>query len=75
MEQEKLYQKGFNAGYLLAIHEPVLIENILKSDNNGNQYFEGLRYGKKEYDREAFRQELDQIRERNQQDKGNERTI
>jgi len=75
MSQEKLYQKGFNAGYLLSQHEPVLIEKILKSNNKDNEYFEGLLFGKKEYDREVFREELKQTRERNQREKGYGRDI
>jgi hypothetical protein len=73
MEQEKLYQRGFNAGYLLAIHEPILIEKLLKSDNSNNEYFEGLLLGKKQHDREIFKQDLDRMKNQNSQNKELER--
>lgn len=59
MEQsEELYKKGFNNGYLLAKHEPELINKLMKESNPGNEYFDGLRLGKKEYEREKMMAQL-----------------
>lgn len=51
-EQEQLYTKGFNDGYLLARHEPDLAAQLTASPNDHNAYFNGLVGGKQEYDKE-----------------------
>jgi len=51
-EQEQLYIKGFNNGYLLAKHEPALAAQLAVNDNAHNAYFGGLIGGKAEYEKE-----------------------
>lgn len=56
MEQaEEKYKKGFNSGYLLAKHEPELLNKIVKERNPDNDYFSGLVLGRKEYEREKMK--------------------
>ena len=43
---EKLYAKGFNEGYLLSQHEPSLLRRLLKATDKENDYMRGLEYGK-----------------------------
>lgn len=57
-EQEEKYKKGFNNGYLLAQHEPELLNKIIKERNPGNEYFSGLLSGRKEYEREKMKTQL-----------------
>lgn len=52
-EQEQLYTKGFNNGYLLARHEPDLAAKLTASPNEQNAYFRGLMFGKQEYEKEV----------------------
>lgn len=52
-EQEQLYTKGFNNGYLLARHEPELATKLSASPNEQNPYFRGLVFGKQEYEKEV----------------------
>jgi len=52
-EQEQLYIKGFNNGYLLAKHEPSLAAQLTANANAHNVYFEGLVNGKEEYEKEV----------------------
>ena len=52
-EQEQLYTKGFNNGYLLAKHEPELAAQLTATPNEQNPYFNGLALGKQEYEKEV----------------------
>ena len=49
---EQRYIKGFNHGYLLAKHEPDLAAQLTEQPNAHSEYFQGLTYGKQEYDKE-----------------------
>ena len=56
--QEQKYIKGFNHGYLLAVHEPELATQIVSNKNDHNEYFKGLVSGKQEHDIEKIRERL-----------------
>jgi hypothetical protein len=45
----KLYQKGFNHGYILQKHAPELAEKIAKYPNPENEYFSGRMAGQQEH--------------------------
>lgn len=68
-EEEKQFIKAFNDGYLLSKHEPKLLNSILKSDNNNNEYIQGISEGAKQHKRETMRQELAAKREQPQAQK------
>lgn len=38
-EQDELYAKGYNAGFLLSKHDPELLKGIFKSANKESTYF------------------------------------
>ena len=59
MEDQKAYIKGFNEGYLLAQHEPKLLDKLLSGIESSNEYLDGLSQGKKQLDREKL---LDQAK-------------
>ena len=59
--QEKLYIKGFNSGYLLAKYMPVLLTKIVKNVSPTNDFVEGLFSGKQEYELEYSRTQLDEL--------------
>ncbi|AEV99720.1 hypothetical protein A4D02_26460 [Niastella koreensis] len=61
------YLKGFNNGYLLAEHEPGLIQQLEKSLDKSSDYAHGLKMGKKQRDREILLQQLKQSQEQNKQ--------
>ena len=48
--QEEQYKTGFNQGYILAEHKPSLSEEILKQALPDNNYFEGFKDGKSQFD-------------------------
>jgi len=50
---EKLFTKGFNDGYLMARHEPELVAQLSLTPNNHDPYYNGLVYGKGEYEKEV----------------------
>lgn len=52
-EQEQLYTKGFNNGYLLAKHEPELAARLTATPNEQNPFFNGLASGKQQYEKEV----------------------
>lgn len=69
MNIDEQYSKGFNDGYLLRMHEPILMTKLLKTLELDNVYLEGLVLGTKQYEAEQLA-ELKKLRSR---DYGNER--
>lgn len=65
---EKLYQAGFNSGYLIAKFDPELIRAILQYRNPENVYFEALRLGRKEFEKEKILDRLKQQQNTNDKD-------
>lgn len=59
--QEQQFIKGFNNGYLLAKHEPELVEKLLISKNENNEYYKGISEGKKQHEIEKVRARLKSI--------------
>lgn len=49
-QEEKDYIKGFNNGYLLAEHQPELLNKIAGTIDRNNPYCDGLVSGKEEYE-------------------------
>lgn len=52
MEISEQYLKGFNNGYLLRKHDPVLAKHIIAGASGPSEYLSGLKDGNKEYERE-----------------------
>ena len=52
---EKKFTKGFNAGYLIAKHDPELCAKIIKIPNQKSEYFKGIVSGKQEHDMEKLK--------------------
>ncbi|MBA9076546.1 hypothetical protein [Rufibacter quisquiliarum] len=63
-EKEIYFIKGFNNGYLLNIHEPELLDGILKSGNHKSDYVRAMALGKKQHEKEQLMDEMKQSRER-----------
>ena len=68
MDEQK-YIKGFNHGYLLAIHEPELAAKIVSQKNDHNEYFKGFVSGKQEHDMEKLRSRLKTVSKENTPEK------
>ena len=69
MNIEKQYIEAFNNGYVLAEHEPRLLNTISKNLNPSNNYLEAFLEGKKQYELENFKSkmtELDRLRSQSQ---------
>ena len=52
MELSKEYIKGFNSGYLLRKHKPMLMKELEDGIKPTSPYVQGLLDGNKEYERE-----------------------
>jgi len=50
--------KGFNAGYLIAKHDPELFKVLEKSLGSESEYIQGLKYGKLQADRENLLEQI-----------------
>jgi hypothetical protein len=61
MSTEEKYIKGFNNGYLLAKHEPILLKNIITSLQPTTDYLKGIFFGKEEYELEKSKNQLKEI--------------
>lgn len=69
MEEERISPaiiKGFNNGYILAEHEPELLDQVLKSENTSNDYMKAMAAGKKQYQKEMI---VEQIKRQSDQSK------
>jgi len=69
-EQEKLFVRGFNNGYLIAEHEPELAAQLVKVPNDHSDYFEGIVLGKQEFEMEKVRERLKGMSRTDTQSKG-----
>ncbi len=56
---DPLYQKGFNAGYLINEHEPELLNKVLQSKNDSG-YFKALVAGKQQQEWDVAFNEIHQ---------------
>lgn len=54
-QEDTMIAKAFNAGYLMQQHEPELLNSILKSNNQDNQYIKAMATGKEEQQKEQKR--------------------
>ncbi len=61
MENEIQYTKGFNSGYLIAKHNPPLINSISATLSPSNPYTEGMHHGKAEHELEQTKDKLKEI--------------
>ena len=69
MEEESINPiivKGFNNGYILAEHEPELLDRVLKTENLTNDYIKALAAGKRQYHKEKV---VEQIKKQTDQSK------
>jgi len=55
MEISKEYVKGFNNGYLLRKHQPMLMKDLEQGIKGGSPYVQGLKDGNVEYEKELNR--------------------
>lgn len=60
-DQERLYVKGFNNGYILTKHRPKLAAQLLQSITPSNDYLSGFISGKEEYEFEYSQKQLHEI--------------
>lgn len=65
MNNEKLYAKGFNNGYILAKHTPDIYSVIEKGIKPQTDYLEGFISGGKEYEIEKNAPSKQRDRDRN----------
>lgn len=69
MEINELFVKGFNDGYVLANHEPNLLNSILHNISPTNSYVSGLNSGQKEFELETNVHDLAKLRQSRNQDR------
>ncbi|TDI70669.1 MAG: hypothetical protein E2O88_03200 [Bacteroidetes bacterium] len=66
MELSKEYIKGFNNGYLLRKHQPMIMKNLEQGIKGDSPYVQGLKDGNVEYELELNRKlELHQQKSKN----------
>lgn len=58
MTDEQKFIKGFNHGYILQGNEADLLENVLKTPNDQNEYFQGLKWGSRQMIQDRFIQQM-----------------
>lgn len=58
---EKQYIAGFNNGYILAKHEPIMLMSLLKDINPNTSYVQGMSLGQKEYEFERTNDRLKEL--------------
>lgn len=60
INNEQQYINGVNYAYVLAKHQPQLLDNLLKSESR-NDYFIGLQDGKRLYEQERSKSRLNEL--------------
>lgn len=60
-ENEAIYIRGFNQGYLLARYEPSLLAMVVKNVSPAGDYLQGFFSGKEEYELEQSQTRLDEL--------------
>jgi len=59
---DQAFQEGFNSGYILAEHDPKLLEQILwEREQDHDEHTNGLIWGMKEFENELKRQHLNEF--------------
>lgn len=61
MNEEQEYKVGFNASFLLAEHEPALLEKVTRNLIPNSSYLFGFIDGKEQFVNEKSRQELENL--------------
>ncbi len=61
MQNEQQYAKGFNNGYLIAKHNPPLMNAISSTLSPLNPYLEGMINGKQEHEFEQMKDQLKEV--------------
>ncbi len=59
--EEKQFITGFNSGYILAKHEPVMLLTVIKGLQSDNSYIQGLMLGLKEFEQEQSQDRLNEL--------------
>ena len=72
---EQQFKTGFNNGYLLAKHEPVLLNKIALNLEPVNDYVSGLISGKKEYEIEIEKSKIEDLGQLRDTSKGRHKDI
>jgi len=62
MEQTQLYKKGFNAGYLIAEHEPELYGKLKQSLSPSSEFLSGFIEGGMEIEKHKSRNLLTEMK-------------
>lgn len=60
--QDKLFNTGFNNGYIIAKYNPGLLTALHKTISNSGDYVKGFFLGAEEYNIEAEKNRMDDLR-------------
>ena len=77
MDNDELFMKGFNFGYILSKFDPELSKLITKQTSPKSNFHNGLIWGKKEFEKELMKtreNEMKNIRSK-EKNKGNSREL
>lgn len=58
---EKQFINGFNSGYLLAKHEPKMLNMLLQDITSTISYINGIKLGQIEYEKQNIKERLDEL--------------
>lgn len=62
---EQLFIKGFNNGYMLAKHEPQMLDTLLREIRPNSSYIDGMKGGQLEYQQERLQNRVNEINQLN----------
>lgn len=62
MDNEELFKKGFNFGYILSKFNPELSKKITSKPNPASNFHNGLVWGKKEFENEFLKTRENEIK-------------
>jgi hypothetical protein len=72
---ETQFMAGFNSGYLLAQHEPLLLLTLLKNIKSTTSYIYGMSSGKQEFEIELTNKRLNALEQLRREDFDKDATL
>ena len=60
---ENRFSKGFNSGYILSKYQPNLLATVLKGIQPTNDFLAGLFFGKREYEIENAKLQIEDLKQ------------
>lgn len=70
IKDENQFQRGMNHGYILAEHQPDILDGILNGNNKWDDFVQGLAQGRVEYKLDKEQERMNELKNTRDKSKG-----